>query len=74
MSRLSIDRLSIGLPVVQQKIELNEILRLVNQFLEQFGNGEYLPSIDKDENLEQESLTDLFIASVTKSAKPGIKL
>ena len=67
-------RLVIGLLVVQQKIELNETLKPGNQFLEQLGFGEYLPSIDKDENLEQENLADLFIASDTKSAKPSIKL
>lgn len=53
--------------------ELNAVLNRVNKLLEQIGNEGYPPIPRRNDNPEQSSLADNFVASIKKAVKPGLK-
>jgi hypothetical protein len=52
--------------------ELNKTLDQVKKLLEQLGNGKHLGEFTKEEDSESSTLSDNFVASVRKAAKPGV--
>jgi hypothetical protein len=53
--------------------ELNSTLNQVRKLLEQLGNGEQVVGA-KQEEYGLSILTDTFMASIRKAAKPGVKI
>ncbi|MGB6679797.1 MAG: hypothetical protein WBF08_00555 [Candidatus Bathyarchaeia archaeon] len=54
--------------------ELTETLSQVSQLLEQIWDGKSSPAIKQNKSQSHAKLTPGFVASLMKSAKPGVKL